>query len=109
MLSCEPRLAQLPTSIRGPAWPRKALLIWSIVAAALAEQLSGWARVEAFLATLVAAARDRLDMTSLLSQLIAGGARVRDVHAVGPWGEVDNATDLKLYEDMIREGALTLV
>lgn len=70
---------------------------------------AGWARVETFLATLAPAARDRLDMTSLLSRLIAGGARVRAVRAVGPWGEVDNATDLALYEDMIREGALTLV
>jgi choline kinase len=69
---------------------------------------AGWAKVEVFLDAMPPIARDRLDMTSLLSGLIAGGARVRAVAAVGPWGEVDNATDLKLYEDMVRSGALAL-
>jgi choline kinase len=69
---------------------------------------AGWAKVEAFLENMTPAARDRLDMTSLLSGLITGGARVRAVAAIGPWGEVDNATDLKLYEDMVRSGALAL-
>src|SRR5690606_35250580 len=51
---------------------------------------AGWARVEALLAGLEAGPRDRMDMTGLLSRLIAAGAEVRAVPVDGGWCEVDN-------------------
>ncbi len=59
---------------------------------------ASWARVEAHLATLEPGAVDRLDMTTLLRQLLAAGERIATVACVGPWGEVDNQDDLALYE-----------
>jgi hypothetical protein len=47
-------------------------------------------------------------MTSLLSGLIGRGERIQAVRVSGPWGEVDNANDLALYERLIGEGRLAL-
>ncbi len=69
---------------------------------------AGWARVEAFLAGLEPKAVDKLDMTSLLAGLIAQGVKVRAVPAEGAWGEVDSASDLAVYEGMMRSGDLVL-
>lgn len=65
---------------------------------------TGWRAVETLLASLPPDRRDRLDMTSLLSALIGRGQSVRAVPVAGPWGEIDNGTDLALYETMIRDG-----
>lgn len=55
---------------------------------------AGWRQVEANLAKLDAAAHDRLDMTSLLRGLIAGGAAVEGVPVDGRFFEVDSDADL---------------
>lgn len=69
---------------------------------------SGWSKVESFLAGFDPKAVDKLDMTSLLSGLIAQGVKVRAVAAEGAWGEVDSASDLAVYEAMIQSGDLVL-
>jgi choline kinase len=68
----------------------------------------GWRAVEGYVRTLPPERGDRLDMTSLLSGLIGRGERIQAVRVSGPWGEVDNANDLALYERLIGEGRLAL-
>ena len=68
---------------------------------------AGWDAVERLLAGMEAAAADRLDMTGLLSRLIASGHGVQGVAVEGPWGEVDSADDLALYERLMAEGRLS--
>jgi choline kinase len=65
---------------------------------------AGWAAVEAHLAGLAPSRGDTLDMTSLLAGLIQAGHWVEGVPAPGPWGEVDNAEDMALYERWIADG-----
>jgi choline kinase len=69
---------------------------------------AGWAAAETYLASLAPERRARLDMTSLLSGLIRAGHRVEGVSVPGPWGEVDSAGDLALYERLIDEGRLQI-
>jgi len=66
----------------------------------------GWATVEAHLATLGPSRRDTLDMTSLLAGLIQAGHWVEGVPVPGPWGEIDNAEDVALYERWIADGRM---
>lgn len=61
----------------------------------------GWATVEAALATLPPSAVDRLDMTSLLRGLLAGGVSIAAVPVDGRWAEVDSADDAAIYERRI--------
>jgi choline kinase len=70
---------------------------------------AGWAKVMAYLQGLTPEKRDKLDMTSLLMELIRHGIRIRGIPAEGLWGEVDSATDLALYETMVQNGELTLI
>jgi choline kinase len=65
----------------------------------------GWAAIERFLSQVDP---DRLDMTSLLSRLIAAGEKVYGVKSIGAWGEVDSEQDLRLYERLIANGQLRL-
>lgn len=67
---------------------------------------AGWATAADFLAGLPETERDRLDMTSLLSRLLARGEAIHGVCVDGPWGEMDNETDLALYHAMIAAGEL---
>ncbi len=68
-----------------------------------------WTVIEALLATLVPRARDRLDMTALLRRLLADERlTIATLATEGGWGEVDNPSDLELYEKMLRHGELTL-
>ncbi|MCK6453251.1 MAG: phosphocholine cytidylyltransferase family protein [Alphaproteobacteria bacterium] len=67
---------------------------------------AGWERIATFLDGLEPAVRDRLDMTGLFRRLIAAGADIRGVAIPGPWGEVDQQSDLALYEAMLARGAL---
>jgi len=67
-----------------------------------------WDAVERLLAGLDAKARDKLDMTSLLSVLLASSYPIGTVAISGPWGEIDSWDDLALYERMIQEGELCL-
>ncbi len=62
---------------------------------------TGWSKVKALLVTLDGTLRDRLDMTSLLKRGIAAGWDIGTVPVVGPWGEVDEASDLALYHRLI--------
>lgn len=64
---------------------------------------AGWARAEDFLASLAPAERDRLDMTSLLRRLLQARMRITAVPVEGRWCEVDNETDLRLYERRLAE------
>jgi hypothetical protein len=42
------------------------------------------------------------------SGLIGQGVKVRGVRMEEVWGEVDNPTDLGVYEDMIRRGEIVI-
>lgn len=57
-----------------------------------------WAAVEALRATLTAAEAARQDMTSLLRALLGTGMRIQARPISTPWGEVDSAEDLALYQ-----------
>jgi len=68
-----------------------------------------WHAVEMLLGALDERTRDRLDMTGLLSRLLARNATVIGTVATdGQWGEVDSPGDVALYERMYREGELVL-
>ena len=67
---------------------------------------AGWKGVAAYMKGLPEPERDRLDMTSLLQGLIAKGTDVMAVSVAGPWGEVDSASDLAIYEQDIQAGRL---
>lgn len=60
----------------------------------------GWSYVEEHLKSLSESQKDRLDMTSLLRQLMQAGVRIDTVAIKGRWYEVDNENDLRLYESM---------
>lgn len=68
----------------------------------------GWAEVEAFLAGLDPAQRDKLDMTGLLSRLLRAGIRIDTVPTAPGWGEVDAETDLDYYAAEVAAGRLNL-
>ena len=67
---------------------------------------SGWRRISDYVERMAPSERDRLDMTSLLQRLIAEGTDVMAVSVAGPWGEVDSASDLAVYEQDIQAGRL---
>jgi choline kinase len=69
---------------------------------------AGWARFESLLSQLTPAERDRLDITTTLARVIAGGVSVHAVPYSGTWGEVDSAQDLALYEEQLASGELVL-
>jgi L-glutamine-phosphate cytidylyltransferase len=58
----------------------------------------GWRTISRFLARIDTAERDRMDMTTLLSRLIAEGVPIGTATVSGEWLEVDNETDLNVYE-----------
>lgn len=66
----------------------------------------GWRAVERLLAALPEAELDRLDMTGLLRRLLAAGETITAVPNREPWGEVDQESDLSLYEGWIAAGKL---
>jgi choline kinase len=69
----------------------------------------GWSTVETLLSILDAPVRDRLDMTGLLSRLLAEKKLPIGTFATdGQWGEIDNPEDVTLYQDMVSEGELLL-
>ena len=68
-----------------------------------------WERVEALLAQLDAPVRDKLDMTGLLRRILATeSGLIRTFATEGQWGEIDNAGDIELYEQMIKGNELVL-
>ncbi|MDQ2104235.1 phosphocholine cytidylyltransferase family protein [Azospirillum isscasi] len=58
----------------------------------------GWRTVTDCIASLPAAEADRLDMTGLLSRLLARGVEIRAVPIAEPWCEVDQQSDLSVAE-----------
>jgi L-glutamine-phosphate cytidylyltransferase len=69
---------------------------------------AAWNAVRAVLAALETPARDRLDVTSLLRRLLERGAKITTAATNGQWGEVDQPSDIALYESMARAGELSL-
>jgi len=67
-----------------------------------------WGWVEDLLASKDEAARNRLDMTSLLGGLIAAGHRIDSVPTAPGWGEVDSESDLAYYQQRLESGRLIL-
>jgi L-glutamine-phosphate cytidylyltransferase len=65
----------------------------------------GWRRVRAVIDAMPAEACDKLDMTSLLARLLRSGDVIGTVPTRQPWGEVDTASDLRLYETLIDRDA----
>jgi NDP-sugar pyrophosphorylase family protein len=61
----------------------------------------GWQQVRALLAGLTAEQIDKLDMTSLLRHLLDKGTPIAAVAIRGGWVEVDNPSDITLYEQLI--------
>jgi choline kinase len=68
----------------------------------------GWSSVEQILGTVGEKIRDRLDMTGLLQRLLQQGVPIRTLATAGQWGEIDNPSDLALYERMAADGELVL-
>ncbi len=68
-----------------------------------------WRAVEDLLGTLDGPTRDRLDMTGMLSRLLAAqSVPIATLATDGQWGEVDNPSDVELYQQMVSEGKLVL-
>ena len=67
-----------------------------------------WAAVETILAGVDEATRNKMDMTTLLRRLLDSGFPIQTVAISGQWGEIDSASDLEIYEAMIKAGELTL-
>jgi len=57
----------------------------------------GWGWIEGLLSELGPAGADKLDMTGMLGRLLAAGRSITGVPFDGPWGEVDNQSDLAVY------------
>ncbi|MDG2319736.1 MAG: phosphocholine cytidylyltransferase family protein [Rhodospirillaceae bacterium] len=62
---------------------------------------AGWAEITNYLTTLTEPQIDQLDMTSLLSSLVANEIKVCAAPIESAWGEVDSEHDLEVYTDMI--------
>lgn len=69
---------------------------------------AGWAQVTGYLDGLEPAARDKMDMTGLLSRLIADGVVIRAVPSAPGWGEVDSESDLDHYAAEVAAGRVAL-
>jgi len=68
----------------------------------------GWMDVEAELARLDTRTRDHLDMTGLLQRLLCQKVAIGTIGTDGQWGEIDNPSDLAVYERMVKDGELLL-
>jgi len=69
---------------------------------------AAWQNVVGYLGTLQQSDVDRLDMTTLLSRMIALGQHVGTVPTAPFWGEVDSDSDLAYYEQEVAAGRLRL-
>ncbi|MEZ5730015.1 MAG: phosphocholine cytidylyltransferase family protein [Burkholderiaceae bacterium] len=65
---------------------------------------AGWRQIEAVVDSMTAADVDRLDMTGLLSRLLADGCRVAAVPVAGRWCEIDSESDLALADTRANAG-----
>lgn len=69
---------------------------------------AAWCEVTALIAGLEPAVRDRLDMTGMIRRLLERNYPVATLGTDGQWGEIDNPSDLALYERMVGAGELAL-
>lgn len=69
---------------------------------------AGWARVTDHLGELDPHTRDKLDMTGLLSRLVAAGVAVQAVPCAPGWGEIDSESDRDYYEAEVAAGRTVL-
>ena len=65
----------------------------------------GWSKICGFLSLMEDEAARNLDVTALLGRLIREGVKVRGTPIRGRWCEVDQVSDLRLYERMIQSDA----
>jgi choline kinase len=65
----------------------------------------GWDQINNYLCSIPWTDYAKLDMTSLLHQLIQQGIRVDVVPIQGRWCEVDSMKDLYLYESNLQKGS----
>lgn len=68
---------------------------------------TGWNSVRHFLEQIGPTRCDKLDMTSLLSELIEGGASIQAIPIRGRWGEVDSGSDLAIYDEDFQQGRIS--
>jgi L-glutamine-phosphate cytidylyltransferase len=61
----------------------------------------GWHKVKTLLSTCTDEDIDQLDMTTLLSRLLAAGVKIATVPVTGRWLEVDDPDDLAFYEKQL--------
>ncbi|AZC53981.1 phosphocholine cytidylyltransferase family protein [Pseudomonas chlororaphis] len=64
---------------------------------------AGWRQVQALLSGMNDPQIDKLDMTSLLRALLQAGTAIATVAIRGGWVEVDNQSDIALYEQRIAQ------
>ncbi|VEE63458.1 Glucose-1-phosphate cytidylyltransferase [Shewanella putrefaciens] len=62
----------------------------------------GWSNVKNYLNTLSTTDVNKLDMTTLLSNLLEKGIDITTIAIDGGWVEVDNPEDITLYESKIK-------
>ncbi len=65
----------------------------------------GWQKIRDLLSGYSAIEIDQLDMTTLLSRLLAAGVTIATVPVAGRWLEVDDPDDLAFYEKQIAKKA----
>jgi L-glutamine-phosphate cytidylyltransferase len=58
----------------------------------------GWKAIRRYIDSCSPAELSKLDMTRLLSKLIQSGEHVSSIPCVGDWGEIDQESDIHLYE-----------
>ncbi len=64
----------------------------------------GWLAIQTLLKALPHAVFQRIDVTALLSLLIADGIQVAAIPYQGQWGEIDNERDYRLYNETKENG-----
>lgn len=66
-------------------------------------QPKGWKQIEEFLSPLPSTTIDKMDMTSLLKQLLQKNISIEAIPVQGRWCEVDREEDLRLYNEKLKQ------
>lgn len=69
---------------------------------------AGWPVIENLLLSKGDAAVAKMDMTGMLNTLLEEGISIMCCPMQGDWGEVDEATDLELYNNWMADGKMNL-
>ena len=67
---------------------------------------SGWSKIEDYLNELDVVQVAKLDMTSLLSNLLDRKLKIATIPVRAGWVEIDSPEDIAVYERAISNGAL---